>query len=210
MPKSVGHDFVTFGIYARSSVPDSISAAMKYESGNIIASASHSGKGDWEFIGMSALYDKLNPYFYFSITGDVELTAPTLTYGQSPATPGASLVSSSGAIMSGTLTMGVATALPPPASTPYYWILPKDDGNLFIMDVQGDPNRTIIRLNFAGADRFPRGSVITLLFSLAGTTVKNNAYILLKNNANFVSVPNSSITLMSNGDGTWREISRNS
>ena len=74
-----GHDFVTFGIYARSSVPSSISATMRYTSESIIFSASNSGTdGEWEFIGMTALYDHTAPYFYFSITGDVDLTAPTL------------------------------------------------------------------------------------------------------------------------------------
>jgi hypothetical protein len=57
-PKSTGHDFVTFGVYARSSVKDSIVAAMRYASGSMISSGSHTGSGKWEFIGMSALYDK--------------------------------------------------------------------------------------------------------------------------------------------------------
>ncbi len=157
---------------------------------------------------MSALYDKSNPYFYFSITGDVDLTAPTLTFGQAPATPGASLMSSSGAKMSGTLTMGVTTAFPPLSTTPNYWSLPLTEGNIFNMDMRGNPNRTIIRINH-GADRFPRGTVVTLLFPEAGTIVKSSAYIQLKNNADFVSVPNSSIALMSNGDPTWVEVSRN-
>lgn len=204
-----GHDFVTFGIYARSNVLSSISAAMRYESGSIISSAPHSGSGEWEFIGMSALYDKTAPYFYFSITGDVELTAPTLTFGKSPAKPGASLMSSSGARMAGTLTVGVAIGVPPPSSTPNYWKLPKNEGNTFLMDMQGDPIRTIIRLNHSTADRFPRGTIITMMFELAGTRVKHNGYIKLKNNADFVSVPNSSITLMGGGSASWTEVSRN-
>lgn len=204
-----GHDFVTFGIYARSSVPSSISAAMRYTSGSIISSASHSGSGEWEFIGMTALYDKAAPYFYFSITGDVEITASALTFGHTPATPGASLMSSSGARMAGTLTVGVAIGLPPPSATPYYWDLPKNEGNTFLMDMQGDPNRTIIRLNHSTAGRFARGTIVTLMFSLAGTRVKDNAYIELKNNNDFVSVVNSSITLMASGGATWTEVSRN-
>jgi hypothetical protein len=208
-PRSPAHDFVTFGVYARSSVPGSISGAMRYESGSIISSAPHSGGGDWEFIGMTGLYDKSAPYFYFSITGDVQLTAPTFIYGMTPATPGASLMSSSGAIMSGTLTMGVTTVYPPPASTPYYWKIPKNSGNIFLIDTQGNPSRTIIRLNHSTADRFPRGTLATLMFEEAGTRVKHNAYINLKNNADFVSGPNTSITLMAGGSATWIEASRN-
>mmetsp|Transcript_18921 Transcript_18921/g.31850 ORF Transcript_18921/g.31850 Transcript_18921/m.31850 type:complete len:666 (-) Transcript_18921:34-2031(-) len=208
-PKAPGHDFVTFGVYARSSVPSSISAAMRYESGNIIASASHSGGGDWEFIGMSALYDKSAPYFYFSITGDVQLTAPTFIYGKTPAIPGASLMSSSGARMSGTLTMGVTTVYPPPDATQYYWVIPKNSGNIFLIDTQGNPSRSIIRLNHRTADRFARGTLATLMFEEAGTRVKHNAYIKLKNNADFVSGPNTSITLMAGGSASWVEVSRN-
>jgi len=204
-----GHDFVTFGIYAKSSDPDSISAVMRYTSGSIISSGPHSGSGDWEFISMSALYSKEAPYFYFSITGDVELTAPALTFGQSPATPGAELVSSSGARMSGTLSMGVATALPPPPETPYYWKLPKNQGNVFRMDMQGDPIRTIIRLNDSTAHRFPSGTIVTLMFPEAGTTIKNNAYIELENGKDFVSTENSSISLVSYGGPSWTEVSRN-
>eukprot|EP00581_Thalassiosira_minuscula_P017642 CAMPEP_0183717690 /NCGR_PEP_ID=MMETSP0737-20130205/11228_1 /TAXON_ID=385413 /ORGANISM="Thalassiosira miniscula, Strain CCMP1093" /LENGTH=659 /DNA_ID=CAMNT_0025947167 /DNA_START=55 /DNA_END=2034 /DNA_ORIENTATION=- len=205
-----GHDHVTFGVYARSSVPSSISAAMRYTSGSIISSGPHSGSGEWEFISMTALYDHSAPYFYFSITGDVELTAPTLVFGKTPATPGASLMSSSGARMSGTFTLGTAIGLPPAAelNTPYYWKLPKNEGNVFLMDMQGDPIRTIIRLNHSTADRFPRGTIITMMFSEAGTRVKNNSYIKLKG-SDFVSVENSSLTLMTEGGASWTEVSRN-
>jgi len=208
--KVEGHDFVTFGVYAKSSVPGSISAAMRYTSGSIISSAPHSGNGEWEFIGMSALYSKTAPYFYFSITGDVQLTAPTLTFGQTPATPGASLMSSSGARMSGTFTLGGAIGYPPSEdSSPYFWVLPKNEGNVFMMDMLGDPVRHIHRLNHSGADRFPKGTVITLVFEESGTRVKHSAYIKLKSNQDFVSVTQSSLTLVTKGSATWYEVSRN-
>eukprot|EP00985_Skeletonema_marinoi_P031031 scaffold35533_cov80-Skeletonema_marinoi.AAC.2 len=158
---------------------------------------------------MSALYDKSAPYFYFSITGDVQLTAPTFIYGKTPAIPGASLMSSSGARMSGTLTMGVTTVYPPPDATQYYWVIPKNSGNIFLIDTQGNPSRSIIRLNHRTADRFARGTLATLMFEEAGTRVKNNSYIKLKNNADFVSGPNTSITLMAGGSASWVEVSRN-
>ena len=81
--RAPGHDYVTFGIHARSSVPGSIVAAMRHASGSIVSSAAHSGSGKWEFVGTTGLYDKASPAFYFSVTGDVDLTAPTLTYGGS-------------------------------------------------------------------------------------------------------------------------------
>jgi len=206
LPRSPGHSMATFGIYAKSIIPNSICAAMRYESGSIISSASHSGSGDWEFIGMSALYDQNAPYFYFSITGDVNVTAPTFVYGQTPATPGASFLSASGARMSGTLTMGVSTALAPPNGD--RWLLPLKEGNIFLMDMDGNPDRDIRRINYRTADRFPRGTVATLMFEGPGTKVVHNAYIKLKNNENFVSTTHSSLTLMASGT-TWTEISRN-
>jgi len=205
LPESPGHSMATFGIYARSNVPGTIVAAMRYESGSIISSAQHSGSGKWEFIGMSAKYSKSAPYFYFSITNDVDLTAPSFVYGMTPAIPGASLMSSSGAKMSGTLSMGMTTA-PPPASGDR-WILPLNEGNIFIMDMEGNPNRTIRRISYRAADRFPRGTVVTLLFPEAGTIVANQSYLKLI--GNFESTAGSSLTLVANGGSSWTEISRN-
>ena len=207
LPQSPGHSYMTFGIYAKTSIPNAIVAAMRYESGNIISSASHSGSGSWEFIGMSALYDKSAPYCYFSITNDVDVTAPTFVWGQAPATPGASFISSSGGKMAGTLTMGMTTCVAPASGS--FWLLPKNEGNVFVMDMAGNPSRSIYRINHSTADRFPRGSVVTLLFSEPGTTVVNNSYITLKNGQSFTSTAQSTLTLVANGDPTWTEISRN-
>jgi hypothetical protein len=207
LQKSPDHSFVTFGIYAKSSHSNAISAAMRYESGSIIASASHSGSGEWEFIGMSGLYSKTAPWFYFSISDDVEVTAPTFVYGETPAIPGASLMSSSGARMAGTIAMGMTTAYPPVSGN--FWVLPKNEGNIFIMDMQGNPRRSIQRINHNAIDRFPRGSVVTLMFAEAGTSVVNGGYIKLKGGQSFTSTTQSSLTLVANGDPTWTEVSRN-
>ena len=210
LPKTPGHSMVTFGIYAKSDIANSISAAMRYESGSIISSASHSGSGDWEFIGMSALYDQSAPYFYFSITGDVKVTAPVFVYGQTSATPGASFLSASGARMSGTLSMGVATAYAPPEGPEGdRWLLPKDEGNIFLMDMGENPGRSIRRINYRTADRFPKGSVVTLMFEEAGTNVVHNSYVKLKDDTSFVSTKRSSLTLMASGSSNWIEVSRN-
>ncbi|KAL3911829.1 MAG: hypothetical protein SGILL_007130 [Bacillariaceae sp.] len=206
LPRSNGHSMATFGIYARTTVPNAIVAAMRYESGSIISSAGHSGSGEWEFIGMEGLYDKSAPYFYFAITHDVELTAPTFVYGNTPATPGAELMSSSGARMAGTLSLGMATASPPEDGGTK-WVLPKNEGNIFTMDMGGSASRTIQRINESVGDRFPGGTVITLLFPEAGTTVQNGGYLFLK--GNFHSTARSSLTLVANGDPTWTEVSRN-
>jgi len=91
------HSFCTFGIYAKSDTANSISAAMTFKSGSIISSSRHSGSGNWEFIGMSSLFDKMNgPNPFFSLKEDVMVTAPFFSYGRSPAKPGAEFLSGSG------------------------------------------------------------------------------------------------------------------
>lgn len=210
LPKSPIHSQCTFGIYARSSVQGSIVATMRNENGAMISSNEHTGSGKWEFIAMSALFDSntndAKPQFH--ITGEVQITAPTFVYGRTPATPGASLMSSSGAKMDGTLAMSMVTATPPASGN--FWVLRKNEGNLFRMDMMGNPSQTIIRINDQGPDRFMRGTVITLLFSEVGTALKHSAYIGLLGGQDFVvSKPNSSITLVANGDPTWTEVSRN-
>ena len=83
--------------------------------------------------------------------------------------------------MSGTLTTAVGIGLPPPPSTPVYkkkwWVLPKNEGNVFLM--QSNADHSIERLNYRAADRFPRGTVITLFFDEPGTKVESNSYIEL-------------------------------
>ena len=208
LPLSPIHSQCSFGVYARSSVEGAIVATMRFESGSLISSTAHSGSGEWEFIAMSALFQANNPNPAFYITNDVDITAPTFVYGSIPASPGASLMSASGAAMDGTFAMSMTTATPPASGT--FWTLPQKEGNVFKMNMQGDPLRTIARINDQGAVRFAKGTVITLLFAQAGTRVSHSAYIKLSNNQDFVSTPNSSLTLVSTGGPTWTEVSRNS
>ena len=113
--------------------------------------------------------------------------------------------------MSGTFTLGGAIGTPPAPelNTPYFWVLPKNEGNVYMMEMQGDPLRHIHRLNHSTADRFPSGTVITMVFEEAGTRVKSSAYIKLLNNQDFVSSAQSSLTLITKGSATWYEVSRN-
>jgi hypothetical protein len=80
--------------------------------------------------------------------------------------------------------------------------LPKE-ANTF--EING--TNTITRINHLANDRLPKGTVITLLFNNAGTSLINGAYISLI--SSYTSVINSSLTIISNGNGTWREINRN-
>ena len=216
------HSFCTFGIYARTSSQGSIVAVMKSSNGNTITSSSHTGSGEWEFIGMSSLYDlSTGPLPYFLITGNVMLTAPTFTYGHSPATPGSELLSGSGARMAGLMTMNMVKFAPPEDSD--RWILPLEAN---IYDVQkfadnSEPCTTsykyVRRINESVANRFPPGSMITLLLPACGgctpcLIVDHGGYIALLGETDFNPGPsgiNTSITLVSRGT-TWVEIARNS
>lgn len=223
IPGSTLHSYCTFGVYAQASTNSSISAAMKSQSGSTIASSSHSGSGEWEFIGMSSLFDKTNgANAYFSITGNVNITAPTFTYGHNQAMPGTEILSSSGGRMAGLLSMNMIDVSAPVEGG--IWTLPKE-GNMF--SVQAFPETgtppcdtsyvTITRINDSSAQRFPRGTVITLLFPACGGCVKclsirhDGAYITLMGGASFSpppESPNSSLTLISKGS-SWVEVSRN-
>ena len=223
IPSNQIHSFVSFGIYAQSNVQGSISAAMKYESGSTIASSSHTGSGKWEFIGMSALYDKTGGHqAYFSITGNVNLTAPTFVYGSTQVSPGAELISSSGGRMAGVLSFQAVDVEPQSGNK---WELPLE-GNLFLIQpftTLGGSNcatsyNEVHRFNDQSAIRFAKGSVITIMFPDCGGCVPclgvmNNDYISLLGGNDFKPDPSSSagasLTLMSNGSGTWKEVSRN-
>uniref|UniRef100_A0A7S3DWZ8 Uncharacterized protein n=1 Tax=Entomoneis paludosa TaxID=265537 RepID=A0A7S3DWZ8_9STRA len=101
----------------------------------------------------------------------------------------------------------MSTAFPPASGG--FWVLPKNGGNIFKMEMNGNPSTSIYRINDKTADRFPRGTVVTLMFEEAGTNVINSAYLKLKGGQSFTSTVNSALTLMANGDPTWTEMSRN-
>lgn len=228
--KSLGHDMAAFGIYAKTNVPGGVFCAMKNSNDQTVSSASHSGNGQWEFVGMTSFYSKTSSQFYVGIDTSlspltapamtVQLTAPILIYGETPGTPGASFLSTSGGQMSGTLSLGMMTYIPPSddpsTAVDNYWTLPLGQGNIFQISYNSNDENNVInpvskvlsRLNYS-VDRYPVGTVITLLFKNDGFIIQNSVFIQLLNNQGFTSAPNSSITLVSVGTGLWQEISRN-
>ena len=105
------------------------------------------------------------------------------------------------------------------------WALPLE-GNLFLIQpftTLGGSNcatsyNEVHRFNDQSAIRFAKGSVITIMFPDCGGCVPclgvmNNDYISLLGGNDFKPDPSSSagasLTLMSNGSGTWKEVSRN-
>ncbi|MEN7551536.1 glycosyl hydrolase family 28-related protein [Rapidithrix thailandica] len=176
----------------------------------IVSSTAHTGCGDWETLGLQAITSTSspNPKIYLdnssrSDTLTVELTAPSLTFGQNYPPAQASVLFTNGGIMTGTLSTSIADQYQFIAGTNYL-VLPRN-GNVF--EINGS-SISISRINHSLGDRFPKGTVITLLFDTSGNSVSNGAYINLKSSFT-TSGANTSLTLVSKGDGTWREIDRN-
>ena len=86
-------------------------------------------------------------------------------------------------------------------------VLPTTEGNTFLLTGTNPINRLNNKVSLG--PRFPKGTIITLVFESAAVTVKNSAFILLLGTENFISNAGSSLTLVSLDGGTWREISRN-
>lgn len=199
------YDQVNFGFYVKAEIPNFAHAFTNATSG-WTRSTFHSGSGDWEFIGMNAAVDR-NAQGRFALqisnttgtTQDIFISTPTLNFGNQLPTLDQQPIFSSGGQLYGLLIDAFAEDDIPNNG---FLDLPRT-ANYF--EINGSTN--IHRVNFQTANRFPKGSVITLLFNESGVGVSNSGYLILK--SGFTSGTNSSLTLISNGDGTWREVSRN-
>lgn len=205
VPKLMGlpkYGTINFGAFVKIATPGI--AYTRYNSATgITASTPHPGDNKWHFIGMSMTTGPSpDPRVEVNNTTgaplEVFVTMPTLNFGPSFPSAAPRPILTSGGILTGTLSQGMVEVSP---SGPFI-VLPKD-GNIFV--INGTP--TITRINYLLADRFPKGTVIHLLFNSSGANVTSSAYISLK--SGFTSTSNSSLTLVSNGDGTWRELNRN-
>ncbi|MCT4580172.1 MAG: glycoside hydrolase family 55 protein [Flavobacteriales bacterium] len=200
------YETVNFGAFIKTDKSDIITTICKAPSGTA-TSLYHPGNDQWQLIGMTSAISATIPYdpkFYIdnsssSDSTKIYLTSPTLNFGITPPKIEAAPITTSGGILNGTLSNSI-TAVSTPTST--FLTLP-NSGNIF--EVNG--TNTIARINHLSNDRMPKGTVITLLFNNAGTSLVNGAYIKLL--TGYTSTLNSSITLISNGDGTWREMNRN-
>lgn len=199
------YDQVNFGFYVKTDTPNAIKTGTNAPAG-WTSSQPHNGDGDWAFVGMNAFVNQnTTPKFQLRIkntTGTqmtAYVTAPALSFGnQIPVLEPAPLTSAGGQL-NGMIVPSVSFVSTPGNG---FLILPKNAEYFIISNDQ-----TIYRINESGSSRFPFGAVVTLLFDEPGTDVANSAYINLK--SGFTSSSNSSLTLMSKGNGRWREVNRN-
>ena len=191
------------GMYVKAS-----QAAMVYIRTNspngVTVSQAHQGDGKWHYISMNNLVNTattLDTRLEIANTSGLEqavyITAPTFNFGnQSPEiTP--KPITSAGGIITGTLAQGTYEFTPSTA----YIELPHEGNIFFITGIQN-----VQRINHS-TNKFPKGSVITLIFNDAGLNITDGAYVNLI--SSYTSTLNSSLTLLSLGDGTWIEMGRN-
>jgi len=204
LSNSALYKYCSFGFYVKTTSPNAVYTTLNAPAG-MVTSTPHSGDNTWQFVGMNsavntaaALQARLNIQNSSASAMEIYVTTPTFCFGNSVPTLESPSLSSAGGISSGTLTTGLDTA-----ASINMLVLPKTANVYFITGTT-----TIQRINDLTADRFPAGTVITLLFASSGISVSNSAYITLKS-AFSTTLANSSLTLVSLGNGTWREISRN-
>lgn len=202
------YDYANFNVYVKTDESNMVATLMTGALG-LGTSSFHSGNNDWQLLGLRVPTGASNPLPKIwldnssgSDTAVAYLTSPAFTFGQSFPDRTSNPISGSGGVMTGSLTSGYTSHYSFISGTNY--LVLAHEGNYF--DITGTV--TINRINHQTADQFLKGTVVTLLFDQTGCNVVNSAYIKLKSGFT-TATANSSLTLISNGDGTWREVSRN-
>ena len=220
LTKGFNHQLATFGAYIKTDVANLATGRMnKYNlssnSCTQIDASYHSGNNEWAYIGVSSTIDEATcsptPNFVFDNSSGtsnavVSITTPSFVYGTTRPSLAAKYLSKNGGIVNGTLTHGMIT-LPIVNHDNFEVVLPTTEGNTFLLTGTNPINRLNNKVSLG--PRFPKGTIITLVFESAAVTVKNSGFILLLGTGNFTSDAGSSLTLVSLDGGAWREISRN-
>ena len=200
------YDRVNFGAYIKTDKPNAVTTICRAPAG-IVTGSYHPGDSEWHMIGMRSLVDRTTSYepkFHIVNSNSstplvIYITTPTLVFGDTTVQIEAAPISEAGGIITGTLTTSMTSIS---TDVTGYLILP-EAGNVF--EISG--TNTTVRINHQTANHFPKGTVITLLFNDANANVINSGYIRLVNG--YTSIANGSLTLISMGNGTWRELNRN-
>jgi len=201
------YDRVNFGAYIKTDKPNAITTLCNAPAG-VTTGLYHPGDSLWHMVGMTSLVNRLssyNPKFHITNSNsstalEIYITTPTLNFGNTYTELEAKSITSAGGIITGTLTTSMVSVPTDPSG----FLTLLKTGNVF--EVNGTD--TIIRINYLTSNIFPKGTIITLLFNDANANVVNGDYIQLVKA--FISTANGSLTLISLGNGAWREINRNS
>jgi hypothetical protein len=160
---------------------------------------------DWAFVGLEVAGVPgvaLSPTLVLDNTGgstavDINVTAPVAAYGGQRPVVGAVPLLQSGGVMAGVLTSAVRT-LGAQGSSAY--VLPVSANVFKFSEVVN-----IARINYSGT-RFPVGTVITLVFQVAGSSVTSSAFIALR--TSFSPGAGGVLGLVTLAGGLWQEVWR--
>lgn len=195
---------VTFGFYVQTMKQHAVYTTIQAPKG-MATSYYHSGSGEWEFIGMNAIIDTImfpNPTLHLennsSDTSVFKVTTPVCNFGNHPLQLTYSALEAKGGIINGMLNQTLNTLkisengiLEIPSSSNYFELTNVGE----IKQIHGKDSK------------IPRGTVISLLFNQAGVQLHPSDKLELKET--FISSKFGSITLISLGNESWREVNRN-
>lgn len=204
------YKYANFSFLVKTDKSNTVKLTYNY-SGGLVSSVPHSGSDKWETIGLQALTStslEPKPKLYIDNSSGtdslfVELSSPAFNFGQNLPTRDVGVLNANGGVLTGVLSMSMTDKYSFVSGTTFL-IIPKT-ANTFLIQNSG---LTVSRINHLLADRIPKGTIITFLTASAGITFQKSAYLLLKS-AYTSAADNTSLTLISNGDGTWREVNRN-
>lgn len=201
-------DHAGFSALVKAGKPGMVKLTYNY-AGGLVSSVAHSGNGNWESLGMQVIVNRnvvQHPAIYIdNSNGDdsakVAVTTPSFAFGMNPPLREAAPINSNGGIFTGSVAMAVCRDFTYD-ETNQELILPTN-GNLFVIQ------RRALKIRSINSHHpFAPGTTITLLFEQPWTSVKTSKTLSLK--SDFVSnQAHTSLSLLSNGDGSWTEIGRN-
>lgn len=204
------YHYANFSALVKTNVQGVVKLTYNY-AGGLVSSTAHTGSSEWEALGLQIITNPAHapqPKIHIDNASGkdslrVAITSPAFNFGNKTPQRDAGIITSAGGIITGTLTTSVTKKYVFTRKTGYLQ-LPKN-GNVFMLD---GADLSIGRINNRDADRFPPGTVITLLFNQAGSRVLKSSFINLKNDFT-AAAANTSLTMMVEDNGNWRELNRN-
>ncbi len=216
LPKDLNHQFASFGAYIKTAISNQTFASSNSYTNtcNSTNSTFHPGDNDWHFISLPIRLhgtDCLNTASFVIDNSNnpspsiVSITCPSFAFGNARPSLLSSPLLKAGGIMNGTLSTNMMN-FPILVNHQLELTLPPD-ANTFLLTGTNSIHR--LNNNLGLGKRFPKGTVLNLIFDSPGVTVKNGAYINLLGTADYTSTLGSSLSLVALEVGVWRELSRN-
>ena len=216
IPKALNHQFASYGAYIKTNITNQAFASANSYSTTCNASNSsfHPGDNDWHYlglpIGVNANACTTDAAFIFDNSTNpsadtVAITCPSFVFGNTRPSLLSQPLLRSGGMVNGTLSTSMMT-FPIVVNAQIELTLPPDANTFYLTG-----NNAIHRLNNNASigRRFPKGTVLHLIFDSPGVTIRNGAYINLLGDSNYTSTAGSSLSLVALDAGVWREIGRN-